>query len=709
MKDSGTDQPASGDNPYAFSGLVLLVAYAVGCGILLYRFSFLSVLYLATDGVVAAGIILFAAAASHWLMPLLGLGRAALRWQVMASLGIGVGGLSLLVLLLGLAGVLGGGIWIAILIALGAVGLARIVILVVKRSSQPVRWLVSPLHWLWILPLPVLAMSLTAASVPPGYLWSEEARGYDVLEYHLAVPKHYATAGRIEFMPNNVYANFPANAEMLYLLGMVIKEDPIEAAILCKYFNCYLGILFVAAAWLAGREFSPAAGVAAGVVAATTPWMLYLSGIAYAENGMLFFGMMAAAALCAGIRRGASTEANNHLIFLAGIFAGLSCGFKYLAVPMIALPVLAGVIIMSPLRGRRAIVRLGLCLLGMFITFVPWCAKNVKMTGNPVFPLAYSVFGAKPQVWNEHLNQRWERGHQPVEHERSAMARWSRLSERVLRDPRCGAMLFVLAIPILFSPARTRIDWFLLMMFLWQVLVWSSATHLFARFAVPILIPLTILCGRAMMVSEGRFAGTIIGAVVAFGAAINVLHATKLYAEELFVEGGHTNICGRANLFSDGDIPGYEYVGYINKTLPPDTKVLYVGEARTFYVLRRVDYYTVFNENPFAEAAQQAGGDAAAVMTWLRQQRYTHVYVDFAEMNRLRETYGYAKELTTQLFDDLEAIGLQPLQQYRLNPNGPVYAVLYGVPPALASSSDDGLPRSPRNIRTGIRMVGASG
>ena len=48
---------------------------------------------------------------------------------------------------------------------------------------------------------------------------------FDVLEYHLQGPKEYFQAGRIAFLPHNVYTNMPFDVEMLHLLGMEVIGD----------------------------------------------------------------------------------------------------------------------------------------------------------------------------------------------------------------------------------------------------------------------------------------------------------------------------------------------------------------------------------------------------------------------------------------------------------------------------------------------------
>ena len=48
---------------------------------------------------------------------------------------------------------------------------------------------------------------------------------FDVLEYHLQGPKEYFQAGRIAFLPHNVYTSMPFGVEMLHLVGMEVLGD----------------------------------------------------------------------------------------------------------------------------------------------------------------------------------------------------------------------------------------------------------------------------------------------------------------------------------------------------------------------------------------------------------------------------------------------------------------------------------------------------
>ncbi len=145
---------------------------------------------------------------------------------------------------------------------------------------------------------------------------------------------------------------------------------------------------------------------------------------------------------------------------------------------------------------------------------------------------------------------------------------------------------------------------------------------------------------------------------------------------------------GNIELFFFGRVPGYEYLRFINGDgqndpgLPEDAKVLMVGDARIFYVDRPCDYCVVFSRNPFAEAVERADGSAGGVIAWLQQQGYTHVWANFAEIDRLARTYGMAPQITPDLFVRLERAGLKRVDTATMPVNGrkEIYGILYAVP-----------------------------
>ena len=171
---------------------------------------------------------------------------------------------------------------------------------------------------------------MIVATIPPGFLWQESGFGYDVLEYHLQLPKEYYENGAITYLPHNVYANFPSAAEMLYLFMANVGGESIDFWPLAKAINAILAAATVAAAWFTGREFSARCAIVTTLLMASCGWILYLSGVAYVENGMMFSGMLSFGCLLKACREETWTIKIRWII-LAGILAGFSCGFKYTA------------------------------------------------------------------------------------------------------------------------------------------------------------------------------------------------------------------------------------------------------------------------------------------------------------------------------------------------------------------------------------------
>jgi 4-amino-4-deoxy-L-arabinose transferase-like glycosyltransferase len=611
------------------------------------------------------------------ILNLFRLGPLPLRWTLIGGAAIGIGVLALLVLFLGVVGLLDRTVWMAILLAIAVAGVLGLTRSYRKRPVAEHQPGAGALHWLWLLVLPHLVIALLSACVPPGYLWAEEGNGYDVLEYHLEMPKEYQADGRIGYAPHNVYANFPANVEMLYLLSMVLVGDPIDAAIPCKILNAALGLLFVGAAWLIGRERSAVCGVLTAVIATSAGWLPYLCGVAYVENGLLFFGM---AAFAAAMRGMAATGRNRRWMLLAGMLAGLACGCKYPAVPMIAGALAIGTAAAVSGGMRRRLAAAIFFGLGAVLTFSPWAIKNQVMTGNPVFPLAGGWTNSYPPGWAAEESSHFEESHRPPPRERALSARLAGFLKHVPLDhyQRFGPLILLAAV---WQMRRLRSDGAVRLaavMLGVQVLAWLFATHLYARFAVPMLIPLAVAAGRVewRTVRSGRI---WIGAIV-MGSLVTAGFSVQHYRMHMYPGGEAIPLEGATNVFTSGQWPMYEHLAVINSDLPADARILMVGDARAFYLRRTVDYCVVFNRSPFVELVE-SGAPAAEIIEWLRQEGYTHVLVNWAEIRRLSNSrYSFSPMIQRELFTRLTQAGLFPIASFPAAPHaGSSQSMLYQV------------------------------
>lgn len=634
------------------------------------------------DSVVALLLLGPAVLGGLWLVPLLGLGKMPHRWHLLLGASLGIGALSLWILLLGMAGLLDRSFWVVILGAAGVAGVLRLRQL--GRSHHLVDTQSvsstgeSSSHWRWLLfiTLPFLVLGLLAASAAPGFLWAEEGYGYDVLEYHLQVPKEYFQAGKIEYLPHNVYANFPSNVEMHSLLAMIMLDDSADVGTVVHTLHLWLACLTVFAAWVAGREWSPKAGVICAASIGTLGWLPYLSGVAYVEHGLLFFSMTCVATLLKAMSCEQIRDTKRWLI-TAGVLGGLAAGCKYTGLAMVIAPLAFTVFFLTKRTVMGRLKHTAAFLLPALIATSPWLIKNQIHTGNPIFPLMNSVFHGAPDGWGESQTLHWDRSHRLKPEEQTLGFRLNALWHRVLwdHDHRFGPAIFMVAILGLLTRRLGRCDGLLLLLLIMQVAVWLWMTHLFSRFAIVLTIPLALLCGRAMLNRRSVMVTNSLILLMIAGAGWNLTHQVKRFRAEY--PGAVP-----AELMYGGLLPGREYYQTVNEELPDDARILLIGDAQAFYFQREVDYHVCFNRSPFFELIVQ-GSDGQSIATWLHQQGYTHLLVNFSELNRIANTYGFTPAVTpqqvAQTLKILTRHGLELSKSYSLPNRDQRYVELYTI------------------------------
>lgn len=590
-----------------------------------------------------------------------------------------------------------------------------------------------PMRCLFILPLlPPLTVGLLAACVPPGVLWEGEAGGYDVLEYHLQSPREYFDAGRIHFLPHNVYASFPQQMEMLYLLQMHLLGDAHAAAIPAQLLHLACGALAVLAVGCWVPDGWPR--IAATLLAGSAPWLAYVGALAYVENGVLFFAAVAAGLLGelmneqghgmgeaalppvggrAGGRPapGEPAQAGLRRALAAGACAGLAGGCKYTALVLVtaALPLVFALVCA---RGwRQRVAQLTVIAVGATITAGPWLARNVAFTGNPVYPFAFDVFGG--EAWSAPQAEQWTRGHTlPPEDSslpgRARIALRELFGELSLNPPRLRPAYFGPILVLLGAAAagrRSRPDvrlpaaWGVMML-----LVWAGATHMPGRFAVPLIIPLAMLAGSLFTPTPqplGAPCGSRAAAPVkvvrpAAPAGLSRSSALRTLAACFVLAGSLWNGVTIGQLWRSHDrrlqqrtggqvgladllgmTSGIRDAHYLNQTTPPQAYVWIVGDAAVFYVTRRIHYTVVFSRDPWLEFAAAGGGPAGCV-DWLRTQGVTHVLFSWSEIERLRRTYGFSRTVTRQWVRQLGEAGLGRIEPAALA-QAPAEVELYEV------------------------------
>ena len=290
----------------------------------------------------------------------------------------------------------------------------------------------------WIVIAIAVGMWLAGAMRPPGTVGLQQADAYDVLEYHLQVPREYFQAGKITALYHNVYSYYPSGTEMLFLLGMCLRGGAYEGMYLATVIHGLFGAIAVAAIASSLGNGERRRGRFAAMLLATSPAILYLGWLALVELSQLMYLTLALLwlrewldPLRIAVHRDAPSgncglRISTGSAACIGLMLGGACSVKYLSVGFVALPALVVMLIAASLvfRARHlrvwASLRLGVSLLGHVVIagvlalalLSPWLIRDMAGTGNPVFPLATNIFGRGYLPAQE--EQRWLAGHSPA-------------------------------------------------------------------------------------------------------------------------------------------------------------------------------------------------------------------------------------------------------------------------------------------------------
>lgn len=536
-----------------------------------------------------------------------------------------------------------------------------------------------------------MGLFLIAVTVPLGTLWSVEAFGYDVLSYHLQLPREWAAAELVQEPVHNVYGYFPSLMEVGYLFvaesGHDLSSNKIQTSVIRA--NVFHASWLWIAAWVMAESLQRLGvgkgyGVLAFVLLPAVPWVLVVGTLAYNELGVLAVGAGAVGVVLRSDFQQTSRSGPWAMAVMAGLLLGGGVMFKLSAGPMLAVPVgvMLGVVAIGQWRERRwsmvqAVAVPGACVLVALLVVMPYLVRNTVWTGNPVFPFATAVFGAGD--WSAAQVARWQAAHHLSE-EVGIGDRLSALDRQWLRNAGYGALggesasrsatemarfskeggvpVLMLAagfaLVLLLNDGRLRgVALLLGLMVLVQVVAWLSVTHLQSRFLVPTLVPLVMLVGLGMGCLHqltkslaGWLAPTLI-ACLAF--ALNAGGVMMLWQQTvpITLESGERVRAPLAWLVGSDDLISPHPIN----ALPAASKTLIVADNQGLYRIDRpMVYASAFDRNPLADLMGQPRDQVVAA---LREHGFTHLYVGYSEMQRLHDSYGFDEALTVESMREL--------------------------------------------------------
>ena len=481
------------------------------------------------------------------------------------------------------------------------------------------------------------ALNLAGALAPPFE--------YDELEYHLGALADYQRAGHIVFLPHNFYSNLPQLTEMLYLLATTLTSD-----IAAKLLHWLFGLLSAVAVFgVARRLWSRAVGLTAAALFYCTPFVQDLGQTARIDLATAFFGMLAFGALVIW-----GEEESPKLVWLSALCAGAAVATKWTAIPVVFLPL---AVLLAFRRKIRLLPAFGLLALAVV---APWLVKNWLLAGNPVYPLFHQWF--PNPYWSAAQATVFSGKHYPT-------FGWGTIGQFFLLlwnysfvEPGAVPLLLMTAPLVLLvsrcEPAAKRAGWLVAgACASWFCFTFRPWRFLFPTFGMAAVVGAFAVekLGRERSV---RWAIRLAVGVVMLGSlatlALNDLVDTekpeRLPPQMDFVQ------CALGQFTRDEFIARMgkgvlEPIIWMNENLPSGAKVLYVGEGRLYYAKHPAVWSTAFDQSPLTAMSKEAK-TSEELLAALRDRGITHVYVNFAETDRLRRGYNYMADANWDLIQN---------------------------------------------------------
>jgi hypothetical protein len=333
------------------------------------------------SGPVFVGLLLFVSivVGRRVLLALGAMTSATTGERLVAGASIGLGVLQFVPYLLGVFGVLGPTSVTIVFVALVLVSLIDApAIIVVARGWWSTRRKLAGWEWAWLTLLAAPLLFSIFVALAPSF-------DPDGLGYHLTAPKLWLEDGSIGYLPTFIYANGPMGTEMLYAIGLSVIGDAGA-----KLIHLTASVLATVGIYLVGRRVrSPMVGRIACTLFLFGPLGIYdIIGFGYGEGTATL--AIVASLLCWMVW---FDERDQGSLRAAALLAGLAVSFKLTSLLFPAALALLTVLVIRA-RGRRAtgFDRVGakgiaaLCAL-VAAPVVPWLARSLVLTGNPVFPV----------------------------------------------------------------------------------------------------------------------------------------------------------------------------------------------------------------------------------------------------------------------------------------------------------------------------------
>ena len=460
---------------------------------------------------------------------------------------------------------------------------------------------------------------------------------FDALVYHLSTLQFWQFHHGIADFYTNLYSYFPFGGELYFANGFFFAGS--DAAKLLNAFSAGLCGL-AAAGWVAG-EAGWDKGIMVWTMVLTFPLVSATVWTTQNDVVLAFFLIL----FLYMFVRWVQGSANNAWALAAGLLGGALLTIKYTAVVSVGVALL--VTASSFNKGSfQPAKRTGwfLVILLMVFSIAPWLLKNWVFTGNGFYPYLGSAFGGEglsAQNMNALMNDQ-----EAVWGGSLSLWGWIVRVFGIELDRTIAPLLFGF-LPFLFLRGKKQPFTRYVLLLSALLLISGFLFSYQLRLAIPALVICFMAIALALGDVEKKWAAYAWGGIVALFSVLSLLSLGRLAVNYYQTQ---EMTCGaeirEEYLASASQTTSYYgLVQATEKLLPPDARILVVGDARSLYYARSFYANSVFDDQVMIRLLLLEKGEPDGIRKRLKEMGIDAIVVSGTEGRRLaKQYYSYSSE-----------------------------------------------------------------
>lgn len=495
--------------------------------------------------------------------------------KILISFGLGIGIIIYINFILGLLGLIKKEIYIALLILLIIINKQSMFDLLrqIKKLSifisKQISFNIKGLMWL------ILIFTILINALP---IFTPIVE-FDSTSYHLTFAKIYAQ-GSFEHIPSHIYSAMPHAMSLVYVLPELFLTPNVSNAIV--YTLTILSAMGIY--YLIRQKHSNTAALSGSLLYLITPAVLERISQTMIDLVVAFYIITVIIILYHYTKENQAKH-----IALIGILIGIAASIKLTAAaPGIAIGI---GIILSWIIYKQKIKISHLIILGIIVLLIisPWIIRSYILTGNPIYPQGYSIFGGEylaPNLEDAYSSHFELKGISRSLVNIITVPIQMTFRSTALDSPLGIHPLFILLIPLFFIYNKTMKEkkfWILLAIITYLILMIVFYVHPILRY---------MFAGIALMSVISAMTLDSIPKKVKVIAFILIIVAS-LFSTLLWGGINIKNINYLVNSESDSeyyaklsDQNPYNAMRWINENTAKDSKILLFNEVRGYFLDR---------------------------------------------------------------------------------------------------------------------------